>query len=182
MTAIHIPPGEAPRGPGGLAALCPRVRLAGHAAYGRRLRHSRRACARGRDELDRCHAQVSGNGARLARALLRAGSACAQQGRLRLRPAGSRAVRCDCRPVRRARIEFWLVNEQGEYDDAHRATVVAGRDGRYRFVSNRPSGYDGRPPHIHVRVTARGYRTLVTQHYPRGSITSAVFPLVLRRA
>src|ERR671915_309718 len=87
-----------------------------------------------------------------------------------------------CRPVRRARIEFWLVNEQGEYDDAHRATVVAGRDGRYRFVSNRPVGYEGRPPHIHVRVSARGYRTLVTQHYPRGSITSAVFPLVLRRA
>jgi protocatechuate 3,4-dioxygenase beta subunit len=87
-----------------------------------------------------------------------------------------------CQPIRRARIEFWLVNEQGEYDDAHRATVVAGRDGRYRFESNRPVGYGSRPPHIHVRVTARGYRTLVTQHYPRGSSTSAVFPLVLRRA
>lgn len=74
------------------------------------------------------------------------------------------------------------MNGQGEYDDAHRATVVAGRDGRYRFTSNRPVGYEGRPPHIHVRVTASGYRTLVTQHYPRGSITSAVFPLVLRRA
>jgi protocatechuate 3,4-dioxygenase beta subunit len=87
-----------------------------------------------------------------------------------------------CRPIRRARIEFWLVNEQGEYDDAHRATVLARGDGRYRFESNRPVGYDGRPPHIHIRVTARGYRTLVTQHYPRGSSAGAVFPLVLRRA
>jgi protocatechuate 3,4-dioxygenase beta subunit len=87
-----------------------------------------------------------------------------------------------CRPIARARIEFWLVNEQGEYDDAHRATVVAGRDGRYRFESNKPIGYSGRPPHIHVRVAARGFRTLVTQHYPRSAATSAVFPLVLRRA
>lgn len=87
-----------------------------------------------------------------------------------------------CRPVRRARIEFWLVNEQGEYDDAHRAVVVAGADGRYRFESNKPIGYSGRPPHIHIRVAARGFRTLVTQHYPRASSTSAVFPLVLRRS
>jgi catechol 1,2-dioxygenase len=87
-----------------------------------------------------------------------------------------------CRPIGRARIEFWLVNEQGEYDDAHRATLVAGRDGRYRFESNKPIGYSGRPPHIHIRVAARGFRTLVTQHYPRGSSTSAVFPLVLRRS
>lgn len=87
-----------------------------------------------------------------------------------------------CRPLRRARIEFWLVNEQGEYDDAHRATVIAGLDGRYRFESNRPVGYASRPPHIHVRVTARGHRTLVTQHYPRGSAASSLFNLVLRRS
>jgi protocatechuate 3,4-dioxygenase beta subunit len=87
-----------------------------------------------------------------------------------------------CRPIRRARIEFWLVNPQGEYDDAHRATVRAGRNGSYRFQSNKPVGYGGRPPHIHIRVAARGYRVLVTQHYPRGSRTTATFDLVLRRA
>jgi protocatechuate 3,4-dioxygenase beta subunit len=86
-----------------------------------------------------------------------------------------------CRPMR-GRIEFWLVNPQGEYDDAHRATVVVRRDGRYRFASNRPVAYGPRPPHIHVRVTARGHRTLVTQHYPRAGRTSAVFNLVLRRS
>jgi protocatechuate 3,4-dioxygenase beta subunit len=86
-----------------------------------------------------------------------------------------------CRPLARARIEFWLVNEQGEYDDAHRATVFSRRNGSYRFESNRPVGYGGRPPHIHVRVSARGFRTLVTQHYPRGTRRSATFNLVLVR-
>ena len=90
-------------------------------------------------------------------------------------------VTTGCRPIARARVEFWLVNPRGQYDDAHRATVFARRDGRYRFESNRPPGYEGRPPHIHVRVTARGFRTLVTQHYPRGSRARAVFNLVLVR-
>ena len=86
-----------------------------------------------------------------------------------------------CRPIARARIEFWLVNPRGQYDDAHRATVIARRKGGYRFQSNRPVAYGGRPPHIHVRVTARGFRTLVTQHYPRPGRSAAVFNLVLRR-
>jgi protocatechuate 3,4-dioxygenase beta subunit len=86
-----------------------------------------------------------------------------------------------CRAIPRARIEFWLANPQGEYDDAHRATVLAGRLGGYRFRSNKPPSYQSRPPHIHIRVTARGYRTLVTQHYPRATRTSAVFNLVLVR-
>lgn len=84
-----------------------------------------------------------------------------------------------CRAIPRARIEFWLANPQGEYDDAHRATVVAGRRGGYRFESNKPPSYQSRPPHIHIRVSARGYRTLVTQHYPRANRASAVFNLVL---
>jgi protocatechuate 3,4-dioxygenase beta subunit len=87
-----------------------------------------------------------------------------------------------CRPVARARIELWLANPQGEYDDAHRATVFASKAGRYRFESNRPPPYSGRPPHIHVRVSARGFRTLVTQHYPRAGRSSAIFNLVLRRS
>jgi protocatechuate 3,4-dioxygenase beta subunit len=84
-----------------------------------------------------------------------------------------------CRAIPRARIELWLVNPQGEYDDAHRATVIAGRRGGYRFESNKPPSYESRPPHIHIRASARGYRTLVTQHYPRARRTSAVFNLVL---
>jgi protocatechuate 3,4-dioxygenase beta subunit len=87
-----------------------------------------------------------------------------------------------CRPIAKARIELWLANPQGEYDDAHRATMFATRVGRYRFESNRPVPYSGRPPHIHVRVSARGFRTLVTQHYPRAGRSSAIFNFVLRRS
>jgi protocatechuate 3,4-dioxygenase beta subunit len=39
----------------------------------------------------------------------------------------------ECKPIPNARIEFWLANPRGEYDDAHRATVLAGERGRYRF-------------------------------------------------
>ncbi|HEU6445397.1 MAG TPA: hypothetical protein VFL61_10105 [Gaiellaceae bacterium] len=90
-----------------------------------------------------------------------------------------RVLTTRCRPIARARIELWLVNPRGRYDDAHRATLFSARDGRYRFQSNRPAGYEGRPPHIHLRVSARGFRTLVTQHYPRSGRTTAVFNLVL---
>ena len=86
-----------------------------------------------------------------------------------------------CRAIPRARIEFWLVNPKGSYDDAHRATVIAGRRGGYRFESNRPVAYESRPPHIHIRLSARGFRTLVTQHYPRAGTNGAVLNLVLRR-
>ena len=33
-----------------------------------------------------------------------------------------------CKPIRDARIEFWLANPRGEYDDAHRATVLPARE------------------------------------------------------
>ena len=118
----------------------------------------------------------------LSRAVLRARRPGALQGwDRRLCPHGRVLAARTCRSLARARIELWLVNDQGEYDDAHRATVFSRRDGRYRFESNRPVGYGGRPPHIHIRVTARGFRTLVTQHYPRGTRRSATFNLVLIR-
>jgi protocatechuate 3,4-dioxygenase beta subunit len=85
----------------------------------------------------------------------------------------------DCKPIGNARIEFWLANSRGEYDDAHRATVFAGKRGGYRFESNVPVSYGGRPPHIHARVTAPGFEELVTQHYPEPGKTKANFNLVL---
>lgn len=85
----------------------------------------------------------------------------------------------DCAPVARALLDFWLAAPNGEYDDAHRATLFAGADGAYRFESNAPVPYGGRPPHIHVRVTATGFQELVTQHYPRAGQTNATFDLVI---
>lgn len=84
-----------------------------------------------------------------------------------------------CKPVPGAQIEFWLANDRGEYDDDHRATVIATEQAEYRFESNAPPPYAGRPPHIHIRVTAPGYRELVTQHYPKAGETSAALRLVL---
>lgn len=88
----------------------------------------------------------------------------------------------DCRPLPKARIEFWLVNPQGQYDDAHRATVFSDAQGRYRFQSNRPTDYVNRRPHIHIMVTAEGHEQLITQHYPQENTTGGVFDLVLADA
>jgi protocatechuate 3,4-dioxygenase beta subunit len=85
----------------------------------------------------------------------------------------------DCSPIPGARIELWLAGPNGEYDDAHRATVIADSAGFYRFESNMPNPYIGRPPHIHLRVSADRFRELVTQHYPEGRRTEATFDLVL---
>jgi catechol 1,2-dioxygenase len=86
-----------------------------------------------------------------------------------------------CKPIPNAHIEFWLANPRGDYDDAHRATVLADQRGEYRFESNVPVSYGSRPPHIHVRVTAPGYEELVAQHYPERGQRKATFDLVLVR-
>jgi protocatechuate 3,4-dioxygenase beta subunit len=39
--------------------------------------------------------------------------------------------------------------------------------------------YGGRPPHIHVRVTAAGFEELVTQHYPQRGQRKANFDVAL---
>jgi protocatechuate 3,4-dioxygenase beta subunit len=84
-----------------------------------------------------------------------------------------------CKPIPNAKIEFWLANSRGDYDDAHRATLFAGERGEYGLESNVPVSYGGRPPHIHVRVRAPGYEELVTQHYPERGQRKANFDLVL---
>src|SRR5215208_468082 len=93
--------------------------------------------------------------------------------------SGTVLAAAECKRIPNARIEFWLANSRGDYDDAHQATLFAGERGEYRFKSNMPVSYSGRPPHIHVRVRARGYQVLVTQHYPERGQRKANFDLVL---
>ena len=93
--------------------------------------------------------------------------------------SGAVLAAAECKPIQDARIEFWLANSRGDYDDAHQATVFADQRGRYRFESNVPVSYSGRPPHIHVRVRAPGYGELITQHYPERGQRKANFDLVL---
>lgn len=86
-----------------------------------------------------------------------------------------------CAPLSGARIEWWSVNPKAEYDDAHRAAQTVGTDGGYRYETDVPPAYPGRPPHVHVRVTAPGHRVLVTQLYPRPGQTALSADFVLGR-
>lgn len=81
----------------------------------------------------------------------------------------------DCRPLKGARIEWWSADAAGDYKDEHRATVVTDKDGRYRYETVSPSGYSFRPPHLHVKVSAVGHRTLTTQVYPERGQKKIVF-------
>ena len=85
----------------------------------------------------------------------------------------------NCKVIGGAKIEFWLAGPDRDYDDEHRATIFSGADGSYSFESNFPPGYFFRPPHIHIKVSAEGFETLVTQHYPVKGQTKGVFDLVL---
>lgn len=85
----------------------------------------------------------------------------------------------DCSPIEGTRIEFWLVGPHGRYDNYHRATLFADKMGTYKFESNFPPPYAGRPSHIHIKVTVDGYRTLVTQYYPAKGQTESKFDIIL---
>jgi protocatechuate 3,4-dioxygenase beta subunit len=86
----------------------------------------------------------------------------------------------ECKPLAAARLEWWSADGRGNYDDAHRATQVADSEGRFRYVTDPPGRYPGRPPHLHVRVTAPGHRTLVTQVYPKQGQREIAFDVVLQ--
>jgi protocatechuate 3,4-dioxygenase beta subunit len=85
----------------------------------------------------------------------------------------------DCAPIANAGIELWLTAPGGDYDDDHRATIYSDDTGAYSFESNFPPGYSGRPPHIHIRISANGFKTLATQHYPEIGQKAGEFDLVL---
>jgi protocatechuate 3,4-dioxygenase beta subunit len=93
--------------------------------------------------------------------------------------AGAVRSSADCRPLPGARIEWWSANSSGEYDDQHRAVQRGDAEGRYRYETDRPGRYPGRPPHVHVRVVAPGHRTLVTQLYPAPNQASLPVDFVL---
>jgi protocatechuate 3,4-dioxygenase beta subunit len=84
-----------------------------------------------------------------------------------------------CAPIRAARIEWWQANPGGEYDDAHRGSLVTGEAGAYRFETDFPPPYYGRPSHIHFKALAPGHRPLTTQLYLKGGERAVTFDLVL---
>ncbi|HEV8583414.1 MAG TPA: intradiol ring-cleavage dioxygenase [Methylomirabilota bacterium] len=84
-----------------------------------------------------------------------------------------------CAPLPGARLEWWSADSRGEYQDELRATQKVGADGAFRYETVAPGRYPGRPPHLHVKVSAPGHRTLVTQVYPRDGQRSIATDFVL---
>lgn len=94
----------------------------------------------------------------------------------------------NCRPVAGALVEIWQANTHGRYDherDAGNprpldpnfqswAEMLTDAEGRFRFKTIKPGAYPAddrgwvRPPHIHFRVSRRGYHDLITQMYFQG--------------
>jgi hydroxyquinol 1,2-dioxygenase len=100
----------------------------------------------------------------------------------------------DGEPVAGARIDVWQADEDGFYDVQYadldqprgRGYLTTGDDGRFWFWSVKPEAYpvpaDGpvgdllaaagrgamRPAHVHFKVTADGFRTLITHVFVEG--------------
>jgi protocatechuate 3,4-dioxygenase beta subunit len=85
----------------------------------------------------------------------------------------------DCSVIPQARIEIWLAGPDGVYGDDWRATLFSSDNGSYYVQSHRPPGYGAGRPHIHIKVSATNFVTLVTQHYPAEDTGEALLDLVL---
>jgi len=72
-----------------------------------------------------------------------------------------------------------MTGPQGRYGDTWRATLYSDKKGKYYFLSHSATNYATRPPHIHIKVSAPGFKELVTQHYPVKDAGIGVFDLVL---
>lgn len=86
-------------------------------------------------------------------------------------------------PVEDATVDLWQANEAGRYRHPHDsnkapldenfqgwAIVPSGKDGGFRFKTVYPGTYPAaegwmRPPHIHFKVTKKGFVELITQMY-----------------
>jgi protocatechuate 3,4-dioxygenase beta subunit len=71
-----------------------------------------------------------------------------------------------CRPRRRALVDLWQADGDGEYDNSGsggRGHQYTDANGRFRLLTVVPGLYPGRTRHIHVKVQPRGGELLTTQ-------------------
>jgi protocatechuate 3,4-dioxygenase beta subunit len=74
----------------------------------------------------------------------------------------------DCQPIARAQLELWPEEGSLGHPDTSRATLFTDEDGRYRFECNPPE-------HIHMRISAPGFRTIgVNSYHPDGQATGTL--------
>jgi len=71
----------------------------------------------------------------------------------------------DCAPIRGALVELWQASKGGGYDRRGHGSVITDRTGRFRFEGPVPPREVGRPPHIHVHVSAAGFQDFVTTYF-----------------
>ena len=79
----------------------------------------------------------------------------------------------DYQPIAGAKLEFWPEEEGRGHPDSSRGTFFTDEQGRYRFECNQPE-------HIHMRISAEGYRTIgVNSYHPNGQ-AEGTFDIVLQ--
>lgn len=84
-----------------------------------------------------------------------------------------RVVDTDGAPVELAVLDFWQADEKGVYDNVGfnlRGHQSTGSDGKYTLLTIHPGDYqidvnEFRCSHIHVKVSAPGFKPLTTQLY-----------------
>ncbi len=79
-----------------------------------------------------------------------------------------RVLTTGCRPVRRALLDFWQADADGEYDNSGfrlRGHQFTDARGRFRLETVVPGLYPGRTRHLHVKVQAPRRDALTTQLY-----------------
>ena len=70
------------------------------------------------------------------------------------------------------------------YTRAGSGTVLTDSAGRFRFEGPRPVSYEGRAPHIHLRIVARGHEVLLSRYVAlpgakRGAVRLVLTPVRL---
>lgn len=94
-----------------------------------------------------------------------------------------RVLDTDDNPVEDATVDLWQANAVGRYQhprDSNKAPldpnfqgwaiVPSGKDGAFRFITVYPGAYPAsdawtRPPHIHFKISKKGYVEIITQMY-----------------
>jgi protocatechuate 3,4-dioxygenase beta subunit len=77
-----------------------------------------------------------------------------------------------CQPIAHAKLEFWPEEGSLGHPDNSRATFFTNQNGHYHFECNMPD-------HIHMRISAPGYRTIgVNSYHPNGA-AEGTFDIVL---
>lgn len=84
-----------------------------------------------------------------------------------------------CGPLR-AQVQFWQANRNGAYTRAGSATILTGKNGRFRFQGPFPPSYEGRPGHIHIRALATNHVPLLARYVPAPGERQGTIRLVLR--